>query len=158
MQLSAFLGALLQGGSIVDLDGTVFVQLAMFFIAFLVLYPLVFKPMVALLEAREHAIEGARDEAKLLERDVQEKQATFESELRRVRGSSNEERERLRGEGQELERKLLDRVRNETQALIGEAKVRLDGEARTARAELGARKSELARDIASRVLGREVQG
>jgi len=158
MQLSAFLGALLSGGSIVDLDGTVFVQLAMFFVAFIVLYALVFKPMVALLDAREEAIEGARNQAKQLEGDVQSKQATFEAELRRVRTSSGEERERLRGEGQELERKLLERVRVETQALVNDARSRLEGEALTARAELNAQGPELARDIASRVLGREVQG
>lgn len=158
MQLSALLSTLLSGGSIVDLDGTVFVQLAMFFVAFFILYALVFKPMVALLEAREAAIDGARDEAKLLEREVAEKQATFEVELRKVRGTSGEERDRLRAEGQEIERTLLERVRTETQALQTEARARFDQEARVARSELAAQRSELAREIASRVLGREVQG
>ncbi len=158
MQLSAVLSTLLSGGSIVDLDGTVFVQLGLFFVAFLVLYALVFKPMVALLEAREHAIDGAKDEAKQLDGEVEAKQAKFEAELRRVRASSNEERDRLRGEGQELERKLLERVRSETQALINDARVRLESEARIARSELSAESGELAREIASRVLGREVQG
>ena len=79
MQLSAFLGALLSGGSIIDLDGTVFVQLGMFFVAFVVLYALVFKPMVAVLEAREAAIDGAKDEARHLEQEVKDKQASFES-------------------------------------------------------------------------------
>ena len=158
MQLSAFLGALLSGGSIIDLDGTVFVQAAMFFIAFVMLYALVFKPMVALLDAREAAIGGAKEEAKQLEADVTAKQASFEAELRRVRGVGNEERDRLRGEGQELERHLLERVRSETAAQVAEAKERLDSEARRARAELVAQRPELAREIASRVLGREVQG
>lgn len=158
MQLSAFLGALLSGGSIVDLDGTVFVQLAMFFVAFAVLYVLVFKPMVALLDAREQAIDGAREEAKQLENEVQGKQASFEAELRRVRDSSSDERDRLRAEGQELERRLLERVRTETTSLVAEAKVRLEKEARVARSELDAQRTELAREIASRVLGREVQG
>ena len=158
MQLSAFLGALLSGGSIIDLDGTVFVQLGMFFIAFVVLYALVFKPMVAVLEAREQAIDGAKDEAKHLEHEVKEKAAAFESELRRVRSSSSEERERLRAEGQELERKLLERVRTETTTLVTEARERLDVEAKTARSELTAGRPELARQIASAVIGREVQG
>jgi F-type H+-transporting ATPase subunit b len=158
MQLSALLSTLLSGGSIVDLDGTVFVQLAMFFIAFVILYALVFKPMVALLEARESAIDGARDQAKLLEREVLEKQATFELELRKVRGTSGEERDRLRAEGQELERKLLERVRAETQTLQTEARARFEQEARVARSELVSQRGELAREIASRVLGREVQG
>ena len=158
MQLSAFLGALLSGGSIIDLDGTVFVQAAMFFVAFVMLHALVFKPMVALLDAREQAIDGAKDEAKHLEAEVSAKQASFEQELRRVRGTSGEERERLRAEGQELERHLLERVRNETTELVSEAKDRAEEEARIARAELVVQRPELAREIASRVLGREVQG
>jgi F-type H+-transporting ATPase subunit b len=157
MQLSAILGALLSGGSIIDLDGTVFVQLAMFFIAFFVLRALVFKPMIALLDAREEAIDGAKDQAKRLEIEVKEKQATFEAELRKVRGASGEERDRLRAEGQELERRLLEKVRVETQKLVGDAKTRLDGEAQLARQTLAAQRPELAREIASKVLGREVQ-
>jgi len=158
MQLSAFLGVLLSGGSIIDLDGTVFVQLAMFFVAFVVLYVLVFKPMVALLDARDLAIEGAKDEAKHLDAEVLEKQASFEAELKRVQGTAGEERERLRAEGQELERKLLETVRVETTQLLNDAKAQLDTESATARSQLVAQRPELARIIASRVLGREVQG
>lgn len=158
MQLSAFLGVLLSGGSIIDLDGTVFVQLAMFFIAFFALYVLVFKPMVALLDARDLAIEGAKDEAKHLDAEVLEKQASFEAQLKRVQSTSGEERERLRAEGQELERKLLETVRVETTQLLNDAKAQLDSEAVAARNELVAQRPELARIIASRVLGREVQG
>ena len=158
MQLSALLGALLSGGSIIDLDGTVFVQLGMFFVAFLVLHALVFKPMVALLEAREHAIDGAKEEAKHLEQEVKDKQATFEAELRKVRGTAGEERERLRAEGLELERKLLEQVRVETMNFTNEGRARLDVEAKTARADLTAARPELARQIASKVIGREVQG
>jgi F-type H+-transporting ATPase subunit b len=158
MQLSAILGALLSGGSIIDLDGTVFVQLAMFFIAFFVLRSVVFKPMIALLDAREEAIDGAKDQAKRLDVEVKEKQATFEAELRKVRGTSGEERDRLRAEGQELERRLLDKVRTETQRVVADAKVKLDAEAQLARQTLAAQRPELAREIASKVLGREVQG
>jgi F-type H+-transporting ATPase subunit b len=157
MQLSAFLSVLLEG-SIVDLDGTVFVQFAMFSIAFVILYALVFKPMVRLLDARDVAIEGSKLEAKHLESEVQQKQATFEAELRRVQTAAGEERERLRAEGQERERSLLDRVRGETQQLVSEGRTRLETEARIARAELIAQRADLAREIASRVLGREVQG
>ncbi len=157
MQLSAFLSVLLEG-SIVDLDGTVFVQFAMFSIAFVILYALVFKPMVRLLDARDVAIEGSKHEAKHLEAEVQQKQAQFEAELRRVQTAAGEERERLRAEGQERERALLEKVRVETTALVAEGKSRLETEARIARADLSAQRGELAREIASRVLGREVQG
>lgn len=156
MQLSAFLGALLSGGSIIDLDGTVFVQAAMFFVAFLVLYVTVFKPMVAVLEAREQAIDGAKDQAKQLEQEVKSKQATFELELRKVQSASGEERERLRAEGLDLERKLLETVRGETNMVVNDARARLEIEARRARTELAMARPELARQIASKVIGREV--
>ncbi len=157
MQLSAFMGAPLSGGSIIDLDATVFVQLGMFFVAFLVLYALVFKPMVALLEAREEAIDGAREQAKHLEVEVREKQASFDAELRKVQSASGEERDRLRAEGQELERNLLERVRKETEQTVTSAKARLDTEAQTVRQRLEAERAQTAREIASKVLGREVQ-
>jgi F-type H+-transporting ATPase subunit b len=158
MQLSAFLSVLLSGGSIIDLDGTLFVQLAMFFIAFVLLYALVFKPMIAVLEAREQAIDGAKLEAKKLEQDVKDKQATFDAELRKVRGNASEERERMRAEALELERKLLEKVRVETTTLMNDARAQLEVEARSARAELAASRNDLAREIASKVIGREVQG
>ncbi len=158
MQLSAFLSVLLSGGSIIDLDGTVFVQLGMFFVAFVVLYALVFKPMVALLEAREEAIDGAKAQAKHLDIEVKEKQASFEAELRKVRGASGEERDRLRAEGLEIESKLLDRVRTETLSVVSEARTRLESEANLARQELNSQRPQLAREIAAKLLGREVQG
>jgi F-type H+-transporting ATPase subunit b len=158
MLLSAFLGALLSGGSIIDLDGTVFVQLVLFFVAFGVLYGLVFKPMVAMLEAREEAIDGAKDQAKRLDVEVKEKQASFEAELRKVRGASGEERDRLRAEGQQIEHKLLERVRTETVSMVNEARTRLEQEANLARQELSSQRPQLAREIASKLLGREVQG
>jgi F-type H+-transporting ATPase subunit b len=158
MQLSAILSALLSGGSIIDIDGTALVQLAMFFVAFFALRALVFKPMLAVLDAREEAIDGAKDLAKRLDVEVKEKQASFEAELRKVRGASSEERDRLRAEGLDLERKLLDKVRTETQKLAADAKLKLDEEAQLARQKLAAQRPELAREIASKVLGREVQG
>jgi F-type H+-transporting ATPase subunit b len=158
MQLSAILSALLSGGSIIDIDGTAFVQLALFFIAFFALKALVFKPMLAVLDARDEAIDGAKELAKRLDVEVKEKQASFEAELRKVRGASGEERDRLRAEGLELERKLLEKVRVETQKLAADAKAKLDEEAALARQKLAAQRPELAREIASKVLGREVQG
>ena len=42
--------------------------------------------------------------------------------------------------------------------LVSDARARLEVEARTARAELASARPELARQIASKVIGREVQG
>jgi F-type H+-transporting ATPase subunit b len=148
---------LLAGGSLIDLDGTIFVQLAIFFIAFLVLRALVFKPMIALFEAREQAIDGARHEAKRMEREASEKGKQFDEALRKIRLEAGEERDRLRQEGQRLERAVLDKVRKETQATLTAAETKAADERTRMKRELDATVPALARQIASRLLGREIR-
>ncbi|HJL30700.1 MAG TPA: hypothetical protein RMI62_16600, partial [Polyangiaceae bacterium LLY-WYZ-15_(1-7)] len=75
------LNALLSEGSIIDLDGTFFIQFAIFWVAFFVLRSLVFKPLVAVFEEREEAIDGARRDAKQFAREASEKEAHFDKEL-----------------------------------------------------------------------------
>jgi len=141
---------------LIDLDGTFWVQLLIFFIAFLILKTLVFKPMVNLFEAREEAIEGARIEAKRVEREAGEKATTFEEEMRKVRIEAGAERDRLRGDGARLERQLLEKVRQETQQTFQQAEQKLSSEASKVRSDMKATIPVLAKDIAKQLLGREV--
>ena len=157
MQLFAPLSTLLSGGSPIDLDGTALIQLVIFVLAFIILYALIFKPMVALFEAREEAIDGAQDEAKRLQGEVEAKREEFDREMNKVRSAAGEERDRLKAEGQQLERSLLEKVRTETEQVMGEARSRLDKEAGSARTQLTSATPALAREIATRVLGREVK-
>ncbi len=132
--MTLFACALLAGDSLIDLDGTIFVQLAVFFVAFLVLRAFVFKPMLALFEAREQAIDGTRQEARRLEREAEDKAKRFDEALRRVRQEAGEERDRLQKDGERLERTLLEKVRKETQATLADAETRMaDESARTKR-------------------------
>lgn len=151
------LSVLLEGGSIIDLDGTVFVQLGIFWILFAILYFLVFKPMMRLFEARETAIDGARVEARELEKKAKASGTEFDDELRKLKLAAGEERDRLRAEGMHLERALLERVRTETQQTLESARKKLDHEASTVRADSKTTIPQLARDIATQLLGREVR-
>jgi F-type H+-transporting ATPase subunit b len=149
--------ALLSEGSIIDLDGTIWIQLALFGIAFLLLRPLVFRPMIALFEARENAIEGSKLEALRLQDEAAAESEEFDEEMRRLRLRAGEERDRLRAEGKRLERTVLDRVRDETDKQLAEADARLESEAAKLRSEINASVPMLARQIASKLLNREVQ-
>ena len=149
--------ALLSEGSIIDLDGTIWIQLALFGIAFFILRPLVFRPMIALFEARENAIEGSKLEALRLQDEAAAEGEEFEEEMRRIRLQAGEERDRLRAEGKRLERAVLERVREETDKQLGEADKQLATEASKLRAELTGSVPVLARQIASKLLSREVQ-
>jgi len=149
--------ALLSEGSIIDLDGTIWIQLGLFAVAFFVFKPLIFRPMVALFEARENAIEGAKLEALRLQDEASAESEEFEDEMRRLRLQAGEERDRLRAEGKRLERTVLDGVREETDKQLAEADAKLKTEAAHLRAEIDQSIPPLAKQIASKMLNREVQ-
>jgi len=149
--------ALLSEGSIIDLDGTIWIQLGLFAVAFLVSRPLIFRPMIALFEARERAIEGSKLEALRLQDEAAAESAEFEVEMRRLRLQAGEERDRLRAEGKRLERNVLERVRVETDKQLAEADLKLKTEAAKLRADIDRSIPGLAKQIASKLLNREVQ-
>ena len=158
MQVCAvWMGVLLSGGGSLDLDVTLIAQGVIFSIAFLVLYFLVFQPLVAIFEARDKAIVGAREEARQLEHEAKLGASRFDERLREVQSAAGNERDRLRADGVQLERALLDKVRTETQATLASAKQQIDREGAKVRAEMGAVVPGLARQIAAKLLGREVQ-
>jgi F-type H+-transporting ATPase subunit b len=113
--------------------------------------------MVALVEARENAIEGAKLEALRLQDEASAEGEEFEVEMRRLRLQAGEERDRLRAEGQRLERTVLDRVRQETDRQLAEADQKLSSEATRLRADIDRSVPVLAKQIASKMLNREVQ-
>jgi F-type H+-transporting ATPase subunit b len=149
--------ALLSEGSIIDLDGTIWIQLGLFAAAFFVFRPLIFRPMIALFEARESAIEGSKLEALRLQDEASAESEEFDVEMRRLRLQAGEERDRLRAEGKRLERTVLDRVREETDRQLSEADAKLKTEAAKLRSEIDQSVPTLAKQIASKMLNREVQ-
>ncbi|TNF59670.1 MAG: hypothetical protein EP303_08055 [Deltaproteobacteria bacterium] len=132
-------------------------QLGLFAVAFFVFRPLIFRPMVALFEARENAIEGAKLEALRLQDEASAESEEFEVEMRRLRLQAGEERDRLRAEGKRLERTVLERVREETDKQLDEADAKLRTETARLQAEIDQSIPVLARQIASKMLDREVQ-
>lgn len=148
---------LLSEGSMIDLDGTLFVQLVLFIIAFGVLYALVFRPMIALFEAREEAIDGAKATAQKLTSEASGADKSFEERLRDVRTKAGVERDRLKAEGRDLERGLLERVRVEIEAKTAETETQIAARAVELRGELTRSVPGLANQIASKLLEREVK-
>ena len=150
------LSTVLSGGSVIDLDGTLFIQLGIFFVALLLLNILVFKPMIRLFDAREASIEGAREEARKLQAEAKKSGETFDEQLRKVKLSAGQDRDRLRSEAQHLERTLLAKVRDESRQSLTEAEEKLAKEATKVRKEIDNMVPALARGISEKVLGRGI--
>ncbi|GAB4212591.1 MAG: hypothetical protein OHK0013_35560 [Sandaracinaceae bacterium] len=141
-------------GAIIDLDGTFFLQLAIFFALFGVLYAFLFKPLLAVFDEREKAIDGAKHAARDLERSADEKFQKFEAEMKKVKVEANAERDRIHQDGLALERELLAKSRAEVEKMLKEAELDLAREAAEVRNDMKTTVPALASDIASKLLGR----
>ena len=150
------MGILLAGGSPIDVDASIVIQMAILAIAFFILRSLVFKPVMGLFDARDAAMEGSRKAATEMDKDADAIRDRFESELRRVRQEGNDERDKARAKSQKLARELSDAARKENAATLASAKARLDGEAVQARDKAKAEVPGLAKQIAERLLGRSM--
>jgi F-type H+-transporting ATPase subunit b len=143
-------------GSPIDLDGSFFIQLAIFFISFFILRALVFRPVLALFDEREQAMEGARKQAGEMQQDSERKREQLESQLRAVRQKTGEDRDRRRTEAQKLARELTEKARRENAAMLSSARAQLEVQGNDARARAQTEVPGLARQIAEKLLGRSV--
>ncbi len=147
-----------EGAVNVDFDLTVVGQIVLFVTLMLVLKPWLFDPMLKLFEERERRIEGAKRQARKMDEKSAGALKEYEDAMQKARLAANAERDALRGEGQKIEAEILAKVRTAAAETLDQGRKRADAELKTVRATLGEENPALARDLATRVLGREVQG
>jgi F-type H+-transporting ATPase subunit b len=133
-------------------------QIGLFVVLMLVLKPVLFDPMLKLFEEREKRIDGAKAAARKIDQKSATALTTYETEMAKARATANAERDKLRAEGMKMENEILAKVRASTAQALEAGKKKAHAEAASVRATLQAESPVLAKDLASRVLGREVQG
>jgi F-type H+-transporting ATPase subunit b len=141
---------------LIDVDGTLFVQFALFLIMLAVLSRSLFRPYLKLRDERHKSIEGAREEAGKMQERARGVNADYDAKLTRARQRGAEERQRLRAEGAIHERQVLGAARDEAHKALTEARTRIGAEAESARELLTKESTVLARQIVKKILGREV--
>ena len=144
------------GHPLIDLDGTVLIQFALFLVMYLVANKMLFQPYLALRERRRAGIEGARAEAERMTAEADGKLADYEKQLATARAKGNEEGRKLRGEAIAHEREVTEKARTSTQKAIDEAGTKMRTEVEEARAKLMPEANVLAQKMATKLLGREV--
>ncbi len=111
--------------------------------------------MLALFDARDVAIDGAKQRARALEADAEEKLRTFETEMKKVKLEATDERDRIRQDGAALERELIAKARSDAEATMRDATRQMDAEAAKVRGDMKAAMPEIAGQIADKLLGRK---
>lgn len=130
------------------------------FIPFLVvlgaLYTILFKPMLAYLDARWEAIEGERQKAAALEERVTTSAADYERRLTAAHAEVAELRAKRRAEALAEHGRIVAEARAAAEQKVGAALTALAAEKAAARGLMESTSRDLAARIAHQVLGRTV--
>jgi F0F1-type ATP synthase membrane subunit b/b' len=105
--MNEIFGSGLLNAGLVDLDGSLLIQLVVFGIFFMVLNILVVKPMIAAHDARYEKMEGARKEAQSTDLKAARARAEYESNLDKVRQEAVATREAIRTDAQKAQRDAI---------------------------------------------------
>jgi F0F1-type ATP synthase membrane subunit b/b' len=139
-----------------DLDVTLALQAFIVLTVLVTLGPLLFNPMLELLELREKNIAGAKQESIQLVAETKAKETELQNQLEGARRSALGERQRMLNEAKEAERGLLDKARTEAMAKIETARAALKTSEANVRGQLQASGKDLAKQIATKILSRDV--
>jgi F-type H+-transporting ATPase subunit b len=137
-------------------DGTLLLHVLIILVMVYVLNATLFRPINRILEARDRRTRGRLSEAQEILRDVSEKLANYERQLRQARGAAYAFAENERSMAMQKRQQKLNEMRQELAGSIAKEKEALQRQAEAARQTLEAESRRLAREIGSRVMGRPV--
>ncbi|MDJ0761880.1 MAG: ATP synthase F0 subunit B [Myxococcota bacterium] len=144
------------GGSIVDLDATLLIQLVIFLLVFLVLKQFLFRPVIDLIEARRKATQGTRSEATALEEEAGRLSDDVEKRLAEIRAEAGREREQMLEEAKRRERDIVTKARDDARNVVVQAKEEAVAQGETVREALKQEIVPLASAVTTKVVGRQI--
>lgn len=147
-------GSLLLSVPVVDIDGTLFIQLGIYLGLVLVLGPMLFRPWLAALDRRTAAVDGALAQSKALRKDADELARDYERRLELAREQAHGVRSEARREEESAQAQKLAAVREDATTTLARERERIAEQAKSAREALAGRVDELADTITQKLLGR----
>ena len=140
------------GNSLIEVNGTLVVQLISFLLLLGVLYKFMYRPLVGALEGRSAAIERQLAEAQAAREEAQQQLQAMEERIRTAHADAQALRDRALREAGELRERLGAEARQEAARLVETAQAQVQQEVRRARTELRAEVGALATQIAERLV------
>jgi F-type H+-transporting ATPase subunit b len=144
------------GPQLMDVDGTLFIQLGLFIVAALFMTRLLWKPYLRVRGERVSRVDGYRRDALRMESDAASRLARAEAALAEARRVGSGQRAVARAEAQAREQTLVAEAQAEAQRALAAARTRLNATVAAEKGRLDAGAREMAMRISQRILGREV--
>lgn len=149
-----------EGGShsLIEINGSLVVQLISFLLLLVLLYRFVYTPLLAALDARAGAIKQQLAEAQAAREAAQRQLAEFEAKLQAAQAEAQGVRDRALREAADLRERLTGEARQEATRLLDSARGEIAQDVRRAKAELRTEVGALAVDIAERLIQKSLRG
>jgi F-type H+-transporting ATPase subunit b len=145
------------GGGIISLDLSLVVQVVNFLVLLLILWKLLYRPLVAKMEERTAAIKKSLDEAERARAEARRELEENMAKLRQAYAEAQAIREAARKEAADEQRKLIEAARAEAQRLVEGARAQLEADVRRARDELRREVGDLATAVAEKLIRKSLR-
>lgn len=137
-----------------ELNATVFLQLALFLLLLAWLSTVLFAPLMRVYDEREKRIDGAAEQARRLREGASEKAGIVDRRLAEAGAEARRILEDLRQRGAEREQQLVEEARRTSSARLEDAQADLFAATEEVKGSLRDDAQAISREIVSKVLGR----
>ena len=141
----------------VDINLTLFVQMANFLVLIVILNYLLYKPILAILDKRKNRLDESEGEIKRLNATVEQKAAEYEEKLRLAKQYALDKKGEILKEAADKAKAIIDERRSRIPAMLAEFQGRVGQEVDAARRILKDQSQKISAEIAEKVLGRSLQ-
>jgi len=142
---------------VVDINLTLFIQMANFLVLIVILNYLLYKPILAILDKRKQRLDESEEEIKRLNQTVEQKAAEYEEKLRQAKQAALDKKSEILKEAADSAKAIIDEKRSKIPAMLAEFQARVNKEVESARQILRAQSEKISSEIAEKVLGRSLQ-
>ena len=136
----------------IDVDLSAVYMGLLFLVLFLILTPLLIKPFMKAMEAREEATSGARDDADADTKAADAKIAEYEETMKGIRNEATDIRESLKGQGTAESKEVVEEVRTELSKKIAAERETIENNKIAALTEIKSKSNALADSIVGKIL------
>ena len=140
----------------IELNLAFFIQLINFGLLVLILNLFLYRPIRRILSERHQEIDSSRSKTDAVEREVQERMASYEARLHAAKAEAAVRRAEALKQAQEEEAVLLDNARKKASASLASIRDRIAKESDSARELLKSQAETLSGNICEKILGRSL--
>jgi F-type H+-transporting ATPase subunit b len=140
----------------IDIDWTLFMQIANFLLLVFLLNMVLFRPIRETLKERQNLFSGLQSDVSSLCETEQSVRQDIQSELLSARKSGVNKRDMLKQEGSAMEAGMMEKAKAEADAEMARMADKIKSDVAAAREALSPQAQSFALDLAAKILGMEV--